>query len=253
MGKNKLKKFAEMETFTHVFQLSYNELMQGAAFELRGHWCDTFFRNANPIVLELGCGRGEYTVELARRFPDKNFIGIDIKGARMWTGAKQVQELGLTNAAFVRTGINAIPHFFALGEVAEIWITFPDPQMKKPGKRLVCTDFLKLYEQIMPTEGIINLKTDSNFLFTYAKAVVECNHLPLLAATDNIEATHTDNPLLNIRTYYETQWRARGINIKYLRFGIAHQNEWHEPDIDIPYDEYRSYGRQKRSSLTAGK
>lgn len=253
MGKNKLKKFAEMETFPHVFQLSYNELAAGSTFALRGRWHTDFFHNANPITLELGCGRGEYTVELAKRFPDRNFIGIDIKGARMWTGAKLAQELALTNAAFVRTGINAIPHFFAPAEVAELWITFPDPQMKKPGKRLVGTEFLKLYEQIMPSDGVINLKTDSNFLFTYAQAMVECNGLNLLTATDNIEKTHPDDPLLAIRTYYETQWRARGIDIKYMRFGIAHQNAWKEPDIDIPYDEYRSYGRQKRSSLTAGK
>lgn len=253
MGKNKLKKFAEMETFAHVFQLSYNELAAGATFPMRGSWHTDFFKNQNPITLELGCGRGEYTVQLAQKFPDRNFIGIDLKGARMWTGAKQVQELGLTNAAFLRTGINAIQHFFAPDEVQEIWITFPDPQMKKLGKRLVCTDFLRLYSQILPQGGIINLKTDSNFLFTYAVAVAECNQLPILCRSTDISLTHPDDALLAIRTHYETQWLARGISIKYLRFGIEQKTEWKEPNIDIPFDEYRSYGRQKRSSLSAGK
>ena len=160
MSKNKLKKFAEMETYTHVFQLSYNELAAGATFDLKGRWHEHFFGNTNPIVIELGCGRGEYTIGLAERFPDKNFIGIDIKGARMWTGATQARERNMRNVAFVRTGINAINHFFAPGEVAEIWITFPDPQMKKVGKRLVSTDFLRLYEQILAPSGRINLKTD---------------------------------------------------------------------------------------------
>ncbi len=255
MSKNKLKKFAEMETFSHVFQLSYNELMtSGAKFDLRGHWHETFFGNQNPIVLELGCGRGEYTVELAKRFPEKNFIGIDIKGARMWTGAKQSQELGLKNVAFVRTGINAITHFFAPNEVSEIWITFPDPQMKKVGKRLVSTDFLKLYEQILAPAGRINLKTDSLFLFTYANAVAEVNNLPILQHCDDIYAKQPDNELLTIKTYYETQWLSRGITIKYIQFGLTRsKSEWIEPDIEIPFDEYRSYGRQKRSELMAGK
>ena len=145
MGKNKLKKFADMDAFSHVFQCSYNELTNGASFPLKGKWHNDFFHNNHPIVLELGCGKGEYTVELARRFPDKNFIGVDIKGARMWTGAKLSQELGLTNVAFIRTGINAIHHFFEANEVHEIWITFADPQMKKVNKRLTSTLFLNLY------------------------------------------------------------------------------------------------------------
>ena len=253
MSKNKLKKFAEMETYTHVFQLSYNELAAGATFDLKGRWHEHFFGNTNPIVIELGCGRGEYTIGLAERFPDKNFIGIDIKGARMWTGATQARERNMRNVAFVRTGINAINHFFAPGEVAEIWITFPDPQMKKVGKRLVSTDFLRLYEQILTPDGRINLKTDSQFLFTYACAVADINHLPTHVRTDNVYATHADDDVLTIKTYYESQWLARGITIKYLQFGITHQADWQEPDIEIPFDEYRSYGRQKRSELTAGK
>lgn len=255
MSKNKLKKFAEMETFPHVFQLSYNELMtSNATFELRGNWHKQFFGNQNPIVVELGCGRGEYTVEMARRMPECNFIGIDIKGARMHMGASQSLEMGLKNVAFVRTGINAITHFFAAGEVSEIWITFPDPQMKKVGKRLVSTTFLQLYEQILQPNGRINLKTDSNFLFTYACEVVKTNQLPLDTCDNDIYAHQAGELLTTIRTYYESQWLSRGISIKYLRFGLQRPNtDWQEPDIDIPFDEYRSYNRQKRSSLAAGK
>ena len=163
MGKNKLKKFAEMETFTNVFQCG----VQAQRDPIAGHWRERFFHNDHPIVLELGCGRGEYTVGLAQKYPEKNFIGVDIKGARMWAGAKQAMQEGLSNVAFLRTNIEFIISFFAAGEVDEIWITFCDPQMKKATKRLTSTYFMQRYQQIMKPNGPIHLKTDSPFLYTY--------------------------------------------------------------------------------------
>ena len=252
MGKNKLKKFADMDAFSHVFQCSYNELTNGASFPLKGKWHNDFFHNNHPIVLELGCGKGEYTVELARRFPNKNFIGVDIKGARMWTGAKLSEELGLTNVAFIRTGINAIHHFFEANEVHEIWITFADPQMKKVNKRLTSTLFLNLYKQILDTDGIINLKTDSHFLFTYTCALVELNQLPIVVKTDDLYKTHPNDEILSIKTYYEKQWLARGLTIKYIQFALPQAISLQEPNIEIPLDDYRSFSRQKRSELDFG-
>ena len=143
MGKNKLAKFAELETFHHVFQVPSGILLSGKGFEWKGKWNEMFFKNNNPIVLELGCGKGEYTVELARQFPDKNYIGVDIKGNRIWTGARKSLQEGLRNAAFIRTNIEMIHHFFSSNEVSEIWLTFPDPQMKKTSKRLTATNFIR--------------------------------------------------------------------------------------------------------------
>ena len=213
MGKNKLKKFGEMETFSNVFQYPYSVLMQ-QGFPLKGKWHSDFFGNGNPIVLELGCGKGEYTVGLAKRFPDRNFIGVDIKGARMWTGAKQAVADNMPNVAFVRTNIELIASFFAPGEVSEIWITFPDPQMKKTNKRLTSVRFLNLYRRILEPGGIINLKTDG--------------------MADDI---------LEIRTFYEQQWLARGLTIKYLRWRLDAGTELQEPDIEIEFDTYRSFSR----------
>jgi tRNA (guanine-N7-)-methyltransferase len=163
VGKNKLKKFNDLESFSHVFQLSLNEIRNGKEFSMKGKWNELFFKNSQPIVVELGCGKGEYTVGLAQLFPNKNFIGIDIKGARMWTGAKQSIEAGLSNVAFLRTKIEMLTHFFCPNEVSEIWITFPDPQMKKVNKRLTSTNLLQQYQQLLQPNGLIHLKTDSNF------------------------------------------------------------------------------------------
>lgn len=157
MGKNKLRKFAEMEQIDFVLQYPF-AVVEKEGFPYKNSWHKEFFKNDNPIVLELGCGKGEYTVGLARRFPDKNFIGIDIKGARMWTGAKQAQKEGLTNVAFLRTNIELLSYFFAPSEVAEIWITFPDPQMKKVRKRLTSTRFLSLYRNILQPGGLSILR-----------------------------------------------------------------------------------------------
>lgn len=256
MGKGKLQKFAEMETFKNVFQCPYS-VVEATPFKLQGCWCEEFFHNSNPIVLELGCGRGEYTVELARLYPDMNFIGVDIKGARMWTGAKQALAEGLQNVAFLRTNIEIIDRFFAEGEVQEIWLTFSDPQMKNPRKRLSSTLFLSRYRRFLVDGGIIHLKTDSNFLFTYTRYVVEKNSLPLLFSTEDL---YHDNRIdddtrriLSIQTYYESMWIERGLNIKYMKFRLPSEGLLEEPDVEIELDEYRSYRRDKRSPLEKGK
>ena len=185
MGKNKLAKFDDMASYPHVFQYPFATL-QEKGFELKGHWHERFFKNDNPIVLELGCGKGEYTVGLGKLFPNKNFIGVDIKGARMWTGAKESFEAGMTNVAFLRTSIELIAHFFAAGEVAEIWLTFPDPQMKKVNKRLTSTRFMKMYREILAGDGIVHLKTDSNFMYTYTSEMVKANRYPVLFSNDDL-------------------------------------------------------------------
>lgn len=268
MAKNKLAKFADMAEYPNVFQYAYEQLEEGG-FPLKGRWHADYFKNDGPIVVELGCGRGEYTVGLARRYPEKNFIGFDIKGARMWTGATEALEEGLHNVAFVRTHIELIERFFAPGEVSEVWITFADPQMKKASKRLTSTLFLQRYQNIMKDGGLIHLKSDSNFLFTYTEEVAKANGLRLLANTRNlysdasVSAASTINDdapvsaasvvdisaLREIQTYYEQQWRARGIDIKYLCMELRHHDQWQEPEVEIELDEYRSYGRSKRSEL----
>ena len=177
MGKGKLEKFAELEAFPNVFQYPYSVIAE-RPFEMKGRWRIDFFKNENPIVLELGCGKGEYAVALARQCPDVNFIGVDIKGARLWTGASQAIREGLPNVAFLRTNIEFIDHFFSPDEVQEIWLTFSDPQMKNPRKRLTSTYFLERYRRFLINRGIIHLKTDSNFLFTYTDFLVKENRLP---------------------------------------------------------------------------
>lgn len=244
MGKNKLRKFAEMDTISLVFQYPFSRLQAEGrdCFPLRGRWRE-FFGNDNPIVLELGCGKGEYTVGLAQLYPDKNFIGIDIKGARMWTGATRARDLGLKNVAFLRTDIELLPYFFAPGEVAEIWITFPDPQMKKVRKRLTSTRFMELYRKVASDGARINLKTDSPFLYTYTREMAGLNKLPVATDTDDLYTTHAGDPILNIRTYYEQQWLDRGLTIKYFAFDLDHSTELAEPDIEIERDTYRSFSR----------
>jgi tRNA (guanine-N(7)-)-methyltransferase len=208
-------------------------------------------------VLELGCGKGEYTVELARLYPEMNFIGVDIKGARMWTGAKQALEAGLKNVAFLRTNIEIIDRFFAESEVQEIWLTFSDPQMKNAHKRLTSTFFLNRYRKFLVDGGIVHLKTDSNFLFTYTTCMVKENKLPVVFSTEDLyhtegldEETHK---ILSIQTYYESMWIERGLNIRYMKFLLPQQGELVEPEVDIPLDDYRSYHRPKRSSLKVSK
>ena len=257
MSKGKLQKFAEMETFPNVFQFPYSAMADNKPFAMKGSWRSDYFHNDNPIVLELGCGKGEYTVGLARLFPNVNFIGVDIKGARMHQGAKQALEEKLPNVAFLRTNIEIIDRFFDNDEVQEIWLTFSDPQMKNPRKRLSSTYFLQRYRHFLTDGGIVHLKTDSNFLFTYTSLMVEHNELPLVFKTDDLYHTEgideATRQILGIQTYYESQWIDRGLNIKYLKFHLPKASELEESDVEIPLDEYRSYKRTKRSSLEKSK
>lgn len=248
MSKGKLAKFADMAEYPHVFEYPFS-VMENVLFEMKGHWHDRFFHNDNPIVLELGCGRGEYTVGLGRLFPNKNFIGVDIKGARMWSGATESLNGGMKNVAFLRTNIEIIDRFFAPGEVSEIWLTFSDPQMKKATKRLTSTYFMNRYRHFLMDGGIIHLKTDSNFMFTYTKYMVEHNHLPIEFITDDLYHSGLVDNILSIRTYYEQQWLDRGLNIKYLKFRLPQDGLLEEPDVEIELDDYRSYNRSKRSGL----
>ena len=235
-----------MTGFPHVFEYPY-AVLQDKGCAMKGNWRREIFRNNNPIVLELGCGRGEYTVGLGRLFPSKNYIGVDIKGARMWAGAKESMEAGMTNVAFLRTHIELIANFFSQGEVNEIWLTFPDPQMKKTNKRLTSTRFMKIYREILSDEGIIHLKTDSNFMFTYTCEMVKANHFAVLIHTENLYSSGIADEILSIRTYYEQQWIKRGIPTKYLRFVCEPRDKLIEPEIEIEYDSYRSYNRNRRS------
>ena len=267
MGKNKLKKFAEMETFSNVFQCGAQEMRvlqeQNAQLStlhpqlpLAGKWREQFFHNSNPIVLELGCGRGEYTVGLARKYPEKNFIGVDIKGARMWAGAKEAETDGLKNVAFLRTNIEIISAFFAKDEVDEIWITFCDPQMKKATKRLTSTYFMQRYQQFVRPDGLIHLKTDSPFLYTYTSEMLRLNAYPVLADTDDLYGEISDfkfqisnfKDARALQTHYEKQWLDRGMTIKYLEWQLTPKASFEEPTIEIEKDTYRSYGRNYQSA-----
>jgi len=258
MGKGKLAKFADMDTYENVFQYPFS-VVEHVPFEMKGHWREQYFHNDHPIVLELGCGKGEYTVELAKLYPDTNFIGVDIKGARMWTGATQALHEGLKNVAFLRTNIEIIERFFSEDEVQEIWLTFSDPQMKNPRKRLTSTYFMERYRKFLVDGGIIHLKTDSNFLFTYTTYMVEHNHLPIEYRTEDLYGNHNsqfsilNSQLLTIQTYYESMWIARGLNIKYMKWRLPRTGTLSEPDVEIELDDYRSYHRTKRSSLDKAK
>lgn len=245
MGKNKLSKFADLATYEHVVQIAYRELL-AEEFRLKGKWSEAFFENNNPVVLELGCGKGEYTVKLAQHFPEINFIGIDIKGSRMWKGATQARDLGLKNVGFLRTNIENLRMFFAEGEVNEIWLTFPDPQMKKTRKRLTATNFIETYRRITIPNGIIHLKSDSNFMYRYTEAMVAENQFEVIRQTDDLYQSEILDEVLSIQTFYEKQWLDRGLSIKYLAFRLNHQNELREPEVEIEKDPYRSFGRSAK-------
>ena len=227
MSKGKLAKFADMATYENVFQYPYS------------------------VVEHVP----------AKLYPQVNFIGVDIKGARMWTGATQALNEGLKNVAFLRTNIEIIERFFAADEVQEIWLTFSDPQMKNPRKRLTSTYFLARYRQFLVDGGVIHLKTDSNFLFTYTTYLVEKNQLPVLFRTvfRTADLYHDDRidddtkQILGIQTYYERMWIARGLNIKYLKWRLPRTGALEEPEVEIELDDYRSYHRSKRSSLEKSK
>lgn len=241
-----------MAGYPHVFQFPFATLKE-KGFDMKGHWNELFFKNDHPIVLELGCGKGEYTVGLGKLFPEKNFIGVDIKGARMWSGAKEALETGMKNVAFLRTSIELISYFFAPGEVGEIWITFPDPQMKKTTKRLTSTRFMRMYREILSGEGIIHLKTDSNFMYTYTCEMVKANRYPVLFSTDDLYHSNLTDTILSIKTYYEQQWLDRGLNIKYIQFVCLERDSLIEPETEIEPDPYRSFNRSRRSQLASNK
>lgn len=241
MGKNKLSKFADMASFKNVLQVSYHSIGFDN-HEMKGNWNQHFFKNQNPIVLELGCGKGEYTTGLAQHFKHKNFIGVDIKGARMWKGAQFAIENNLDNVGFLRTQIEMTDQFFGPGEISEIWLTFPDPQMKKERKRLTSTRFIELYRKFLIQDGIIHLKTDSNFQYQYTLEMAKANNFHIINNVDDIYAGTEIDKVLQIKTYYEKQWISRGLKIKYLSF-VPTQNPLIEPDVDIEPDTYRSFGR----------
>jgi tRNA (guanine-N7-)-methyltransferase len=244
VGKNKLAKFDEMKAFEHVVQAPYN-IIKDSDFPLKGNWASQFFGNSNPLIIELGCGKGEYSVELAEKYPGINFLGVDIKGARLWKGAKTAIDKKITNVGFLRTNIEIINKFFAPDEVDEIWLTFPDPQMKKTRKRLTSAIFLNRYRSFLKKNGVIHLKTDSNFQYSYTKAVVHLNGFEIVADTSNLYESEILTETLQIKTFYEKQWLRRGIPIKYLAFKL-NETEIREPEVEIKKDEYRSFGRSAR-------
>ena len=236
MGKNKLKKFSENHTFRCMVQPEFDEIF-GKDHPLKGHWRSDFFGNDNPIVLELGCGRGEYTVGLAAAHPEVNYIGVDIKGARMWRGAKTATEQEMANVAFLRTRIEFIGSFFAPGEVDQIWITFPDPQMNKRrvNKRLTAPGFLERYAQFLRPDGIIHLKTDSGHLHNYTRAVLEANGIVPTVCCDDIYGKGIADARLSIKTTYETRFLAEGLPITYLQWSPGGRTSFTAPDF--PADE----------------
>lgn len=219
-SKNKLKRFQENETFSNVIQPTREEVIHN--FSYKGKW-HSFFENTNPIVVELGCGKGEYTVALAKKFPNKNFIGIDIKGARFWRGAKTAVEEDLTNVAFIRTQIELVEYIFSKGEVSEIWITFPDPQIKykRTKHRMTNTVFLKRYKNILSENGIINLKTDSEFMHGYTLGLLHGEGHEVLYANHNVYHNEgSPEEVTEIQTFYESQYLAIDKAITYIKFRL---------------------------------
>ena len=217
MAKRKLQRFAENETFSNVFQPKFKYPFHD--FALKGKWRSEYFKNANPIVLELGCGRGEYTTRLSEAFPEKNFIGIDIKGARLWRGAKTAIENKMPNVCFIRTQIQLLSYFFDTDEVSEIWLTFPDPQPQKSRerKRLTSPRFLDMYRHILVSKGVIHLKTDSRPLFKYTIESAASNNFILSSGTDHLYSSPIKKSVPDIRTKYETMFLEQGASICYLK------------------------------------
>ena len=223
MAKNKIKRFAENKTFTNVFQPTREEMIEN--FEIKGKWNSTYFKNNHPIVLELGCGKGEYSVALAEKFPDKNFIGIDIKGSRFWRGAKTALENEMHNVAFLRTQIELIDYAFAQGEVSEIWITFPDPQIKfkRTKHRLTHPEFLKRYHTVLNKDGIVHLKTDSEFLHGYTHGIIQMEGHDVLLTNHNVynpDNFEMPEEITSIQTFYEMKFLKEKKNITYIRFKL---------------------------------
>ncbi len=260
MGHDKLRKFAENETFSCLLQPEVASVLDksevGDSLKLKehpikGHWNEKMFKADQPIVLELGCGKGEYTIDLSRREPSLNYIGVDIKGARLWKGAKFATENNLPNVAFLRTRIEFIEAFFAPGEVSEIWLTFSDPQMKSENCRLTSPLFLERYRKFLKKKGIVHLKTDSRFLYEYSRAVAGQNGLRILASTNDLYGTGRQDlsdcalrsvagesaidALFEVQTFYERMFTAQGYKITYLSFIIDHDGPYIYPEFDSDY------------------
>jgi tRNA (guanine-N7-)-methyltransferase len=229
VAKKKLFRFAEMHTFNNVVHASADDVLN-KKHPLYGKWAEKFFGSSKPVVLELGCGKGEYTTGLAELYPELNFLGIDIKGARIWKGAKYANEKELKNAGFLRTRIDFISSFFAPGEIDQIWITFPDPQLKKARKRLTSSVFLNRYREFLKAGGLVHLKTDNPELYHYTLSVIKANGLELLEATDDLYGTDPAGNVLSIRTYYEQRYLDKGLPITYIKFRIDSQDNIAEPE-----------------------
>jgi tRNA (guanine-N7-)-methyltransferase len=221
MGKDKLRRFAAVKSFNNFFEPVIKE-----PFPMKGKWRSTYFKNDNPIVLELGCGKGEYSVGLAKHYTDRNFIGVDIKGARMFIGAEEALNNKMENVAFLRTRIDFITDYFEEGEIDEIWLTFSDPQPKKPRKRLSSSLFVERYRKILKPGGIVHMKTDSDQLFEYTEEQIKSEKYDCLELTwdlygelpENIDPTTRE--IFHIKTHYEKLFSAKGATIKYCKFKI---------------------------------
>jgi tRNA (guanine-N7-)-methyltransferase len=221
VGKNKLARWTELAEFDNVIQPEIGDV-SAKDHPLKGKWNKKIFKNDNPIIIELGCGKGEYTIGLANKFPGNNFIGIDIKGARMWRGAKTSNEENLVNVAFLRTRIEFINSFFTCDEVDELWITFPDPHPggRNSNKRLTSPRFLNSYRLFLKNNGLVHLKTDNRELFEYTKKVVMKNELESIIATNDLYSEDLRDDILSIRTHYENLFLDKGLQINYLSFRL---------------------------------
>lgn len=243
-GKDKLRKFRENESFKCLHQPKTEEVL-GKDYCMKGKWATNVFNNNNPITLELGCGKGEYTIALAKMYPNRNFIGIDIKGARLWKGAKEATELNMPNVAFIRTRIEFIESLFDKDEIDQIWITFADPQIKRERKRLTGPMFLNRYKNFLKPEGIINLKTDSRFLYEYTLACAQQNNLSILKGDTDIYSNPDIDPILTIKTFYEAHYLKKGLPITYLAYKIDNSQPLKFPEWDEQYweeEEIKSHG-----------
>lgn len=252
MGKDKLRRFRENKTFTCFVEPDFEEVFR-TDHPLKGNWHKDFFHNDKPIVLELGCGKGEYTVALAEQDPERNYIGIDIKGARMWRGAKTATEKQMSNVGFLRTRIEFINALFAEGEVAEIWITFPDPQLKtrRARKRLTSPLFLEYYAKFLQKNGFINLKTDSKHLYAYTNAVIDHFGLKREVANEDIYHTGFADEVLSVKTAYEKRFLEMGLPITYTRFSLAGQQtfEWFDWEEDQKLKDEKDNEEQRERAF----
>lgn len=252
MGHDKLRKFAENETFACLLQPSAEEVLADGFENLRdhpikGHW----FGNDAPLILELGCGKGEYTLELARRNPDRNYVGVDIKGARLWRGAKTATQEGLSNVRFLRTRIEFITAYFAPGEISEIWLTFSDPQPKSENNRLTSPVFLERYRKMLKPGGVVRLKTDSLFLHEYTRAVIEANGLKVLASTTDLygelSSVSVEPEVREVHTFYESMFLEQGVPITYLAFTIDREGPYVHPAEKFDPARWRELDKSRRS------